>query len=199
MNVAIFYYSTTGINYQLAKWAEEGLMDEGVEVRRRKFEEDAPRKAIESNDAWKAFVDSEENQNEKNISLDDLEWADVIIFSVPTRYGNVPSQVQKFFDTTGGLWASGKLVNKVVTAMSSAQNPHGGQETTIMSLYTSMCHWGAIIVPAGYAYEESFEAGGNPYGTSTATDGKGNVTDNVEKAVKKQAKRVVGIGKMINK
>lgn len=198
MNVGIFYYSTTGVNYQLAKWAEEALQNQGVEVRRRKFEENAPREAIESNEAWKSFVDSEENQSEKILTLDDLEWADVIIFSVPTRYGNVPSQVQSFFDTTGGLWFHGKLVNKVVTAMSSAQNPHGGQETTLMSLYTSMCHWGAIIVPPGYAYEESFQADGNPYGTSTATDGKGNVTSNVEAAVKKQAQRVVEVGKKIH-
>ena len=48
-------------------------------------------------------------------------------------------------DTTGGLWFNGKLVNKVVSAMTSAQNPHGGQEQTILSLYTTMYHWGAIV------------------------------------------------------
>ena len=40
-------------------------------------------------------------------------------------------------------------MNKVVSGMSSAQNPHGGQEATIKSLYTSMMHWGAIIVSPG--------------------------------------------------
>jgi NAD(P)H dehydrogenase (quinone) len=199
MNVGIFYYSATGVNYQLAKWAEEALKDRNVEVRRRKFEEDAPRQAIESNEAWKEFVDSEKNENEKNISLDDLEWSDVIIFSVPTRYGNYPSQVQKFFDTTGGLWSKGKLVNKIVTAMGSAQNPHGGQESTIQAIYKTMCHWGCIIVPPGYAFEESFAAGGNPYGTTTATDGKGKVKDDVESAVKKQAQRVVEVAHWISK
>lgn len=199
MNVGIFYYSSTGVNYKLASWAEEALKNEGVEVRKRKFAETAPKEAIESNDAWKAFVESDKNQNVQDITLDDLEWADVIVFSVPTRYGNIPSQVANFFDTTGGLWFNGKLVDKVVTATSSAQNSHGGQETTIMSLYTSMCHWGCIIVPPGYAYEESFKAGGNPYGTSTGTDGNGKVDDNIEAAIKKQVQRAVEIGKKIYK
>ena len=50
-----------------------------------------------------------------------------------------------FIDTTGGLWFHGKLANKVVSAIGSAQNPHGGQEATILSLYTTMYHWGAIV------------------------------------------------------
>ena len=52
-------------------------------------------------------------------------------------------------------------MNKVVSAMSSAQNPHGGQEATVKSLYTSMMHWGAIIVSPGYTDDSIFKAGGN--------------------------------------
>ena len=44
------------------------------------------------------------------------------------------SQMKQFLDTQGGLWAHGKTVNKVVSAMTSAQNPHGGQEATVLSL-----------------------------------------------------------------
>ena len=70
----------------------------------------------------------------ETVTLDDLEWADAIVFSMPTRYGNIPSQVQQFFDTTGGLWFSGKLANKVVTGMTSASNDHGGQESTLLAI-----------------------------------------------------------------
>ncbi|BBH23005.1 hypothetical protein Back11_43500 [Paenibacillus baekrokdamisoli] len=38
----------------------------------------------------------------------DIEWADAIIFSIPTRFGNMPSQMKQFLDTTGGLWFQGK-------------------------------------------------------------------------------------------
>ncbi|WP_178075378.1 NAD(P)H-dependent oxidoreductase, partial [Pseudomonas sp. 2822-17] len=79
------------------------------------------------------------------VTLDDLEWADAFIFSTPTRFGNIPGQVKQFLDTTGGLWFNGKLANKVVSAMSSASNAHGGQEATILALYNTMHHWGAII------------------------------------------------------
>ena len=36
-------------------------------------------------------------------------------------------------------------MNKVVSAMTFAQSPYGGQEATILSLYTTMYHWGAIV------------------------------------------------------
>lgn len=97
------------------------------------------------------------------VKLEDLVWADTIIFSVPTRFGNMPSQLKQFLDTTGGLWFNGKLMNKVVSAMTSAQNPHGGQEATILSLYTSMYLWGAIVAAPGYTDPVTFGAGGNPY------------------------------------
>lgn len=191
IKLAILYYSSTGTNYQLAKWADEAATQAGAEVRRRKFRETAPPEAIEANEAWKKFTDSEENQQVKEATLDDLEWADAIIFSIPTRYGNLPSQVQSFFDTTGGLWFNGKLANKIVSGMSSAQNIHGGQETTLMSLYKTMMHWGCIIVPPAYTFQESFKAGGNPYGTSTTASQNGTIEDTIKTGVMKQATRTV--------
>lgn len=59
------------------------------------------------------------------------------------------SQMKQFIDLRGGLWASGKTINKVVSGMTSAQNPHGGQEATLQSLYTVMMHSGAasLVTP----------------------------------------------------
>jgi len=72
------------------------------------------------------------------------------------------AQAKNFIDLQGGLWAQGKLMDKTVSAMSSAQNPHGGQEATILSLYTSMFHWGAIVVAPGFTDDSIFKAGGQP-------------------------------------
>ena len=58
-------------------------------------------------------------------------------------------QMKLFIDQQGGLWAQGKLNNKVVSAMATAQNNNGGQEMTIRSLYQFMS-LGAIIVPELY-------------------------------------------------
>lgn len=38
---------------------------------------------------------------------EEIEWADAIIFSVPTRFGNIASQMKQFLDTQGGIWANG--------------------------------------------------------------------------------------------
>ncbi|WP_307335191.1 NAD(P)H:quinone oxidoreductase [Caldalkalibacillus uzonensis] len=195
VKLAVIYYSSTGANYQLAQWAADGAREAGAEVKLLKIAETAPQAAIESNPRWKAHLEATKDVPE--VSLDDLVWADAIIFSVPTRFGNVPSQVKQFLDTTGGLWFEGKLVNKVVSAMSSAQNSHGGQEQTILSLYTTMFHWGAIIAAPGYTDQSIFVAGGNPYGTSVTVDQDGDMQEDVEQAVKHQAKRTVTVAEWV--
>lgn len=195
VKTAIVYYSSTGTNYQLAKWAEEGAKATGAEVKVVKVPETAPLEVIESNDAWKAHY--EETKDVPEVTIDDLVWADAIIFSVPTRFGNVPGQVKQFLDTTGGPWSQGKLANKVVSAMTSAQNPHGGQEQTILQLYTSMYHWGAIIAAPGYTGDAVFAAGGNPYGTSVSVGQDGSMKEDVQEAVKYQAERTVTVAKAV--
>lgn len=197
VKLAIIYYSSTGINYKLAKMAEAGAKEAGAEVKVLKVEELAPQAAIDSNPAWKAHV--EETKDVPVATGDDLEWADAIIFSAPTRFGNVASQMKQFFDTQGGLWAEGKLANKVVSAMSSAQNPNGGQEQTIQAIYTTMYHWGAIVVAPGYTDEAIFAAGGNPYGTSVTQGQDGSMVEDVEAAVKHQAKRTVQVAEWVKK
>lgn len=86
----------------------------------------APQSIVDSNEVWKSTVDA--TKDVPVATSEDIEWADAIIFSVPTRFGTMPSQMKQFIDLQGGLWATGKTVNKVVSAMTSAQNPHGGQE-----------------------------------------------------------------------
>jgi NAD(P)H dehydrogenase (quinone) len=191
VNLAVIYYSSTGINYQLAQWAKEAGEEAGSDVKVLKVPELAPDSAIDSNPAWRAHVDA--TKDVPVATSDDIVWADAIIFSTPTRFGNVASQMKQFIDTQGGIWASGKTVNKVVSAMTSAQNPHGGQEATILALYTSMAHWGAIIVPPGYTDQVLYATGGNPYGTSVSQGQDGKMVEDVQSAVKHQAKRTVQV------
>ncbi|PAD34816.1 NAD(P)H:quinone oxidoreductase [Terribacillus saccharophilus] len=197
VKLAVVYYSMGGTNYQMAKWAEEAAKEAGAEVKVLQVQELAPQSVIDSNPAWKA--QAEATIDVPVASSADLEWADAIIFSVPTRFGNMPSQMKQFLDLQGGLWANGKTINKVVSAMTSAQNPHGGQEATLLSLYTSMMHWGAIIATPGYTDPVLFAAGGNPYGTSVTVGQDGKMIEDVEAAVKHQAKRTVSVAEKIKK
>ncbi|TCS93903.1 NAD(P)H:quinone oxidoreductase [Hazenella coriacea] len=197
INLAVIYYSSTGTNYQLAQWAAEGGKEAGADTRVLKVAELAPESVIAGTPAWKAHL--EETVSVKNVTGDDLVWADAIIFSTPTRFGNIASQMKQFLDTTGGLWFQGKLANKVVSAMTSAQNSNGGQEQTILSLYTTMYHWGAIVVAPGYTDQSIYAAGGNPYGTSVTIDQDGKMLEDVRGAVQHQAKRVVNVANWLKK
>ena len=51
-----------------------------------------------------------------------------------------------------------------MTAFTSSQTVHGGQESTIHALNNTFYHWGAIGVPLGYTVSEAVNGGGNPYG-----------------------------------
>ena len=196
LKLAIIYYSSTGTNYQLAQWAQEAAREAGVgEVRLHKIKETAPKEAIEANKDWKKHL--QETKDVPEATMDDLEWADVYVFSAPTRYGNLPSQFKQFIDMTGELWFSGKLANKVVTGMTSASNVHGGQESTLLSLYKTMFHWGAIVAAPGYTDKAIFEAGGNPYGVSV-TDGKAELNQETKAAVNHQVKRALQLASWIN-
>jgi len=195
--LSIIYYSTYGSNVQLAKWAEEEALKLGAEVRVRQIQELAPQSVIDSQAPWKA--NQEATKNTPIATSDDITWADAILFSVPSRFGNVPSQFKQFIDIQGGIWATGKTVNKAVSAMSSAQNPHGGQEATLLNLYTSMYHWGAVVVTPGYTDASVGLAGGNPYGTSVTIGQDGKMVENVRPAVEHQVRRLLDIAGKLNK
>lgn len=195
VKLAVIFYSMGGTNFQMAKWTKEAAELAGAEVKLLKVEELAPQAVIDANEGWKATEDA--TKDVPTATSADIEWADAIIFNVPTRFGNMPSQMKQFIDKQGGIWAQGKTVNKVVSATSSAQNMHGGQEATILSLYTSMMHWGAIIVPPGYSDAVVFGAGGNPYGTSVTVGQDGKMIEDVEDSVKYQATRTVNIAKQL--
>jgi NAD(P)H dehydrogenase (quinone) len=195
-NVSIIYYSSTGTNDAMARAIEEGARAAGAEVRRRLVAETAPRAAIEQNPRWRDFVDRV--AGEPRAELADLEWAHAVVFGTPTRYGNMTAQLKQFIDTTGPIWAKGRLADKVYAGFTSAMNPHGGQESTLLALYTSIFHFGGYLVTPGYTDKSVFASGGNPYGPSVTTgaDGKGPTPEDLAHA-RYLGQRVVAVAKKL--
>ncbi|GAA2083460.1 NAD(P)H:quinone oxidoreductase [Streptomyces albiaxialis] len=165
--IAVIYYSSTGSVHALAAALAEGAEKAGGEVRLRRVPELAPDAAIDGNPAWRAHADA--TRDIETATHDDLTWADAYAFGSPTRFGNVASQLKQFIDGTGGLWAQGAFHDKPATAVVSASNKHGGNESTLLALYNTLHHWGSIIVPPGYTDQAVYAAGGNPYGTAHAS------------------------------
>ncbi|GLZ40200.1 NAD(P)H:quinone oxidoreductase [Actinokineospora sp. NBRC 105648] len=191
VKVAVVYYSATGSVHALAKAAAEAAAQEGAEVRLVKTRELAPAEAIRSNEGWAAH--HAETQDVPEASIDDLEWADVILIGSPTRFGLPAAQVKQFIDQAGPLWGQGKLVDKVGSSFTSTGTAHGGQESTILAINNTFYHWGAIIVAPGYADPIQFQAG-NPYGTSHISNNGATPPGETElAAIAFQARRAVQV------
>lgn len=111
------------------------------------------------------------------------------------------SPLKHFIDQTFELHARHGLKNKAMSAFTSTGTPHGGQESTLLSLSNVFYHWGAIIVPPGVTDPILLApSNGNPYGVS-ATSGlqaipgqlAQNVTEDNLKAVGYQTVRTLEI------
>lgn len=195
VNVSVIYYSSTGTVFELAKAAATAAEKAGAEVRLRKVAELAPDEAIAANQGW-----SDHHATTQHIAvatLDDLEWADAILLGSPTRYGLPAAQLKQFIDTTGPLWAQGRLVDKVCSSFTATATAHGGQESTILAINNTFYHWGGIIVPPGYADPIQFQAG-NPYGTSHVSQNGEIPPGQVELAAMDfQTRRVVDIAQRL--
>ena len=189
VRLAVVYYSTYGTNHRMAAIAADAARVAGAEVRLLKVAETAPAEVVAATDAWKA--QAEKTADVPVATAADMEWANAYLFSAPTRFGVMASQMRAFIDTLGGVWAKGALANKAISAMSSAQNAHGGQEVTLLSFYASVIHWGAIVVAPGYTDPSIFKVGGNPYGYSHTQGAE--FTDDVKTAISHQARRLVEV------
>lgn len=190
--LAIVYYSSTGTVDAMARRAAETAEKAGAEVRLRHVREIAPDEAVQSQEAWKQHVEAV--KDEPVAEPDDLDWADAVLIGTPTRFGSPASQLQAFIDTLGPLWGQGKLADKPYAAFTASQTAHGGQEATLLNLYTVFAHWGGLIVPPGYTDASKF-VDGNPYGAGhvTGPDNDAPLTDTENTAVDHLVTRLLDV------
>ncbi|HEV2382264.1 MAG TPA: NAD(P)H:quinone oxidoreductase [Terriglobia bacterium] len=167
-SAAIVFYSRDGSVEALAKAVSEGAREAGAEVRVRRVPDIVPPAVMAKVPGW-------EERSKRMLAeygaptLDDAEWADGIIFGTPTRFGNTSAELNAFIDSLGALWFQGKLNGKAAGAFTSTAGPHGGNETTVVSLFIPMAHLGFIIVPTGYTHEKLVQGHGTPYGASSVS------------------------------
>ncbi|WP_375432116.1 flavodoxin family protein [uncultured Friedmanniella sp.] len=153
--LSIIYYSQTGTVETMARRLAATAESLGAEVRLRAVGRDGE-------DA------SATGEHPAPPTADDVVWADVVLFGTPTRFGNVAGRLKVFIDSLGAQWAQGQLADKVYAGFTSTQTVHGGQESTLLNLYTTIHHFGGIIVSPGYTDGSKF-VDGNPYGVGHVT------------------------------
>ncbi|MEU5262641.1 NAD(P)H:quinone oxidoreductase [Amycolatopsis sp. NPDC021455] len=188
--ILVVYYSSTGNTAALAESLAAGARETGADVRVRTVPETVPADAIAQNPRWQAWIDA--GPHHELATLGDLEWADGLAAGSPTRFGGPAAQLKSFLDSTGGLWAKGKLADKVATSFTTASTLHGGLESTLLAINNVFYHWGAIVVPLGYTDPHLLESG-NPYGGSFVSRKSAAPDDVALGALRVQGRRLATI------
>jgi NAD(P)H dehydrogenase (quinone) len=172
VNVLIAFYSRSGSTEALARSIAEGAKSAGATVRLRRARELVDAQVIKSVPGWSEAV-ARMNAAYEAPTEADAEWADGVIFGTPTRFGSVSSELKAYIDSLGGLWFKGRLNGKAGSVFTSSSTPHGGNESTLISMYQPLAHLGMIIVPLGYTDATLFKAG-TPYGASSVSGQSGD-------------------------
>lgn len=201
--VAIVYYSGTGNIHKLATAAAEAAEKTGAETRLRRIpefvNESLAPEFTEWTQAWSEHAETIKTM--PTAGIDDLDWADAVLWGSPGRFGLIAAPLKHFIDLAWPLHARRALVNKVMSSFTSTGSQHGGQESTILSLNNVLYHWGAIIVPPGVADDiQLAPSNGNPYGVSSVSGPRAipgrlaeNVTEDNLAAIAYQTRRTIEI------
>jgi NAD(P)H dehydrogenase (quinone) len=195
-NVLIVFYSRNGSTEALAQSIAEGARAEGAEVRLRRAREIVSEAVMRKAAGWLENAQRMNSRYEQP-AIADVLWADAVIFGSPTRFGNVSSELKAFVDSLGGPWSQGKLNGKAGAAFTSTQTLHGGNESTLLTMFNFMAHLGFIIVPTGYADPVMFGAS-TPYGASSVSGANSAPPTDDDRAVARfQGRRVTMVAKAL--
>jgi NAD(P)H dehydrogenase (quinone) len=169
--VLVLYYSSYGHIEKMAGAVAEGAREAGADVTIKRVPELVP-EDVARKSGFKL------DQAAPIATVDELPNYDAIIIGVPTRFGNMPSQMKNLLDQTGGLWMKGALIGKVGSVFTSSATQHGGQESTILSTHIVLLHQGMVIAGLPYSFQGQMGVkevtGGSPYGAATISDGDGS-------------------------
>lgn len=171
--IAIVYYSTWGHVRTLALAIQAGIKAAGGSADLYQVPETLPQEVL-----TKMYAPAK--SEDPIASAETLTQYDAFLFGIPTRFGNFPAQWKTFWDTTGGLWASGALAGKYAGLFVATGTPGGGQEVTALNSISTLTHHGIIYVPLGYKHAfaqlSNLEEvhGGSPWGAGTFSAGDGS-------------------------
>ncbi len=169
--VLVLYYSSYGHVEAMAHAVADGARGAGATVDVKRVPELVP-EDVARGSHFKL------DQAAPIAAPDDLAAYDAIIVGTGTRFGRMSAQMANFWDQTGGLWMKGALVGKLGAAFTATASQHGGQETTLFSIITTLLHQGMLITGLPYAFQGQLTldevTGGTPYGASTLTGADGS-------------------------
>jgi NAD(P)H dehydrogenase (quinone) len=159
--ILVLYYSRYGSVAEMAGEIARGIEQiHGIQARVRTVPAVSPNSEASEN--------SIPAEGPPYATIDDLKNCAGVALGSPTRFGNMAAPLKYFLDQTGGLWQSGALIGKPAGFFTSTASPHGGQESTLLSMMIPFLHHGAVIVGVPFSETSLFSTpgGGTPYGPS---------------------------------
>jgi NAD(P)H dehydrogenase (quinone) len=107
------------------------------------------------------------------VTAEEFASCDGLLLGSPTRFGNMAAPLKYFLDSTSAAWASGALVGKPAAVFTSTSTPHGGHESTLLSMMLPLFHHGMLLVGLPFTEPElgRTPGGGSPYGAGAVTSG----------------------------
>ena len=162
--VLVLYYSRSGATEALAREVCHGI--DSVKDTASRLRTVPPVSAVSE-----AVEDPVPDDGPPYATADDLKECSGLVMGSPTRFGNMAAPLKYFLDGTGSEWLSGVLAGKPAGLFTSTSSPHGGQESTLLTMAVPLLHHGMLIV--GLPYTEPLlinsKTGGSPYGASHVT------------------------------
>jgi NAD(P)H dehydrogenase (quinone) len=158
--ILVLYYSRGGRTAALARQAARGVESAGAVAQLRTV----PPVATATSSPLPPIPED----GPPYVELDELSESDGLLLGSPTRFGNMAAPLKHFLDSTSELWLSGRLADKPAGVFTSSSSPHGGQESTLLSMQLPLLHHGMVIVGVPYTEPALFETrtGGSPYGAT---------------------------------
>jgi NAD(P)H dehydrogenase (quinone) len=172
--ILVLYYSRGGRTAALARQAARGVESAGGIAQLRTVPPVSPTGKTVREELPRALPQAGEDaldipsEGPPYAELADLAAADGLLLGSPTRFGNMAAPLKHFLDSTGELWLSGRLVDKPAGVFTATSSPHGGQESTLLSMMLPLLHHGMVVVGVPYTETGLFDTrtGGSPYGAS---------------------------------
>lgn len=194
-DILVLYYSRYGATASMAQHIARGIEEvDGMQARLRTV---PPVSTV-----CEASEDSIPDEGAPYASVEDLRECAGLALGSPTRFGNMAAPLKYFIDSTGSLWLGAALAGKPAAVFTSTSSPHGGQETTLLSMMLPLLHHGMLIVGIPYSETDLLhtDAGGTPYGAShlAGTDSKKPLTDAELRLCRAQGKRLADAARKLS-
>ncbi len=163
-DILVLYFSQTGATARMADQVARGVDSvDGMQARVRTVPAVSPECAAVADDIP---ADGPPYASEQDL----FECAGLVLGS-PTHFGNMAAPLKYFWDHSSGAWFGGELAGKPAGVFTATASPHGGQETTLMSMVLPLMHHGMMVIGLPYSESElmATAGGGTPYGASRVT------------------------------